>query len=82
MSRYSSRYVDIPNLNELMIAAGASNIALAEAAGVALRTVAMARCGKSQVEKYNRDAILQALEERSFALQKRGRKPKCSTTSK
>lgn len=79
MSRYSSRYTTIPDLNARMIEKGATNIALAEAAGVALRTVAMLRCGKSRVEHYNKVAILQALEERSFALQKRGRKPKCPT---
>jgi len=60
----------------MMIAAGASNIALADAAGVSLATVAMLRCGKRRVEKYNAECILQALNERSFALQKRGRKPK------
>ena len=82
MSRYDSRYVTIPDLNARMISAGATNIALAESAGVALRTVAMLRCGKSKVEKYNAEAILQALAERSFSLQKRGRKPKCLTTSR
>jgi len=59
----NKRYAVIPDLSARMVAVGATNMALAEAAGVSLATVAMLRCGKRRVEKYNAECILQALSE-------------------
>lgn len=76
MSRPADSYVTLKNLDKLMKAAGASNVALSAAAGVSLTTVALARCGKRRTEPHNAEAILQALAERKFIPQKLGRRPK------
>ena len=71
------RYVAIPDLNQRMIAVGATNQALADASGACLSTVALLRAQKRKAERWTVENILQALETKTFQLQKRGRKPKC-----
>lgn len=67
----------LPLLNTVMRLKRATNEALAQAAGVSTRSVCKARTGEP-IRIHLADCICQALYERDFSYQKRGRK----TTSK
>ena len=67
-----SRDRTIPGLSDLMRQAGATNISLANASGVAHGTIAQARAGRP-VRTFNAECIETALAEREFKRDRRGR---------
>lgn len=61
----------LPGLSERMRIKRATNVALATRAGVAVRTIVNARCGK-KLRKFLADAVDQALENNEFSRDPRG----------
>lgn len=66
--------ITVPGLNKLMLRKHASNLALAEVAGVSVGCVERARRLGGRVKRHTREAILEALNKHEFQYAKRGPK--------
>jgi hypothetical protein len=67
-------HVVIPELDRLMREAQATNEMLAEASGVACRTIDRARAHGDAIRPHLADCVLEALRTRKFEYKKRGPK--------